>query len=184
MKTKEEQDQARAKSQAEAQLSSIREMVAALDRETAAKAYADALDIEKVKALLDEHIGTAIHANLPEDEARELLADKINEESIEPGDFEFNQEDAQQAIQEDALSVEVRSGWESSPDELKPQEYAILLCTGGPACRIIGSLGEYGDPESASIQYQDWFTPWVDYPLDREEEADVVKYAQQFYFGQ
>jgi hypothetical protein len=30
--------------------------------------------------------------------------------------------------------------------------------TGGPAVRITGDLADYGEPETASIEYQDWFT--------------------------
>lgn len=184
MQTKEEQDQARAKSQAEAQLSSIREMVAALTRETAAKVFVRDLTREQLIALLDEANGVGTRDEDSDDDLRQEAEDAMIDDEFSPHDFEFDEEEARQRIQEDALSVEIRSGWCSGPDDMKPEEYAILLCTGGPACRIIGSLSEHGDPESASIQYQDWFTPWVDYPLTAEEEADVVKYAQQFYFGQ
>lgn len=180
-KTEEKED--RAKQQAAAQLSSIREMVAALDIETAAKAYVKDLTKTQCKKLL---VGNTVKRP-DEDEVeqwRETVVEAIVEFSIEPEDFEFDEEDARERIQEDPLSVEVRSGWCSNPSELKPEEYTILLCTGGPACRIIGDLSEHGDPETARIEYQDWFTPWVDYPLDSEEEADVVRYAQQFYFGQ
>src|SRR4051812_2864989 len=50
---------------------------------------------------------------------------------------------ARQRIEEDPLSVQVRSGWYNSganEDERSPEEYEIVLCTGGPACRIIGRL--------------------------------------------
>ncbi|MDD5355695.1 MAG: hypothetical protein PHY56_04120 [Candidatus Omnitrophica bacterium] len=44
-------------------------------------------------------------------------------------------EEAEQSIREDALDVEVRSGWHAPDGERhKPEEYKILLCTGGPAC--------------------------------------------------
>lgn len=88
------------------------------------------------------------------------------------------------AIQEDALSVEARSGWHSSGEPGTLSEYMILLCTGGPACRIIGDLDQYCQPESARIEYQDWGTPWTDFPLDSEEEEDVLTYSRQFYFGE
>lgn len=93
-----------------------------------------------------------------------------------------NEELAREQIEEHPLSVQVRAGWYTpgnTPE--KPEEYEILLCTGGPACRIIGDLDQYGQPESAKIQYQDWFTPWEDY---REaDEAILLSYAQNFYFG-
>ena len=64
--------------------------------------------------------------------------------------------------QEEALSVEFRSGWYSSPEsvaDLKPEEFKILLSTGGPACQIVGRL-DYENPFDIEIQYQDWGTPW------------------------
>ena len=102
-------------------------------------------------------------------------------------DDEAGRDDAIDAIHEDPLSVAVRSGWytlaESRRAMPEPEEYMILLCTGGPAVRIIGELGRYNEPESATIQYQDWFTPWVELPLGEGEEETVLTYAQQFYFG-
>ena len=94
-------------------------------------------------------------------------------------------EQARERIQEDPLSVQVRCPWQSVGEEnVKPDQYNILLCTGGPAVRIIGTLTEYLEPDSARIQYQDWGTPWTDYPLTSEQEAVVLEYAQHFYYGE
>mgnify|MGYP001559140860 CR=1 FL=1 len=87
------------------------------------------------------------------------------------------------AIHEDALSVEVRSGWASPGAGLEPAEYCILLCTGGPAVRIIGDLDRYSEPQTARLEYQDWGTPWTRYPVSGEEEDALLTYASQFYFG-
>jgi len=62
--------------------------------------------------------------------------------------------------------------------------YEILLCTGGPAVRIIGDLDDNKQPESANLQYQDWFTPWIDYYLHDDEEQVLLRFAQNFYFGE
>lgn len=174
----------RAKNQAAAQLSSIREMVAALDKRRAIEILVSGLDrINREEILINN--GAIFPDDPTDDDLGDMIIEGVMDGTIEPEHgFEFDEEAARQTIQEDALSVEVRSGWYSDPSNLKPDVYTILLCTGGPACRIIGDLSERGEPESARIEYQDWFTPWVDYPLDREEEADVVKYAQQFWFGQ
>lgn len=97
-----------------------------------------------------------------------------------------HREEAQEAIQEDALSVEVRSDWHAPGDgDNKPTEYKILLCTGGPACKIIGELSQYGEPETARVEYQDWGTPWTEYrETTSEEDEAILTYAQQFYFGE
>lgn len=101
------------------------------------------------------------------------------------GDNNEAREDAEQVIQEDPLSVQVRTDWHTPGDgDNKPTEYTILLCTGGPAVRIIGDLTEYGEPDSVRIEYQDWFTAWTDYLLEDDEIEDVMTYVQQFYYGE
>ena len=100
-------------------------------------------------------------------------------------------EDAESAIHDDALSVEVRGGWRSlnSPEGALPAEYRILLCTGGPAVQIVGELNDYLEPETARIQFQDWFTPWANWRGDGETdetdetESTLLDYARCFYFG-
>jgi hypothetical protein len=96
-------------------------------------------------------------------------------------------EAAEQTIHEDALSVEVRSGWyspvEAEPDTA-PTEYRILLCTGGPAVQIQGDLSEHGEPETAEIYCQDWFTPWSRVATDEQGRDAMLIYAQCFYYGE
>ena len=102
-------------------------------------------------------------------------------------------EDAERVIHEDALSVELRSGW-YTPDsqagaESRAAEFKILLCTGGPAVQIVGDLDEYGEPESATMQFQDWFTPWTDWNGDDISVPDdyreiLLDYCRVFYFGE
>ena len=60
----------------------------------------------------------------------------------------------------------------------------ILLCWGGPAVQIVGTLDDDNQPDSAELQYQDWFTSWIDYPLTQDDEADVLLYAAEFSFDQ
>jgi hypothetical protein len=109
-------------------------------------------------------------------------------------------EQAEQAIQQDPLSIEVRSGWatlehwartvntlltDREPHEkLMPEEFNILLCTGGPAVRIIGTLSEHGEPESARLEHQDWGTPWTEYRLSGEQQDILLAYCRCFYFGE
>lgn len=80
-------------------------------------------------------------------------------------------EAAEQAIYEDPLSVEVRSGWympHGDKADREPQEYVVLLCTGGPAVRIRGDI-ELG-ASTANLECQDWFTPWT--PVNPKPIAD------------
>ena len=98
-------------------------------------------------------------------------------------------DDARQRINENALEVQVRADWHTpgSEEVNKPTEYTILLCTGGPAVRIIGDLNKYLEPETATIQHQDWFTPWEDYlptgssTLTDEQEDTLLIYARCFW---
>ncbi len=95
-----------------------------------------------------------------------------------------DEERARTSIEENALSVDVRSAW-TSPHEMKPSEYQIILCTGGPAVRITGNLNEYSQPSDARMEYQDWFTPWKEYHDGNAETYNgLLDYAQQFYFGE
>ena len=111
----------------------------------------------------------------PEDEAELARMEAIREDC---GD----DDDARDAILEDALSVEVRSDWHTPGDSGADVEYCILLSTGGPASRIIGDLDQWKQPTSATLQVQDWGTPWTDY---READEDtLLQYADCFYFGE
>lgn len=90
-------------------------------------------------------------------------------------------DDARTQAEESALSVELSGTWEPGA---KPEadSYIILLSTGGPALRITGNLGRYNEPSSASLEYQDWGTPWTEY---REaNENDLLQFASVFYFGE
>lgn len=103
--------------------------------------------------------------------------------NLENAQTDEEREEAEQAIFEDPLSVEMRSDWHVVGDSAKDTEYNILLCTGGPAVRIIGDLNEYQEPETARLEYQDWFTKWEEYHLTEEETEVLLKYASMFYFA-
>lgn len=94
-------------------------------------------------------------------------------------------EDAERTIHEDALSVEVRSGWVAAGDKMEAAEFKILLCTGGPAVQIVGELDEHNEPskDHIQLQHQDWFTPWTNLPLTDADRDALVAYARCFYFG-
>jgi len=95
---------------------------------------------------------------------KELYRNYLEADLIDDYD---KQDEIREQAQEEALSVEFRSGWYSSLEaDLKPEEFKILLSWGGPACRIIGKLDEYSQPTDIEIQYQDWGTPWESLQLN------------------
>ena len=93
---------------------------------------------------------------------------------------------AEQAIIERPLSVEVRSGWVQAGSVLDhnmvPDEYRILLCTGGPAVQITGDCDDHGGPLTARLQHQDWGTPWTDHREGVDEQV-LIQFAGFFLGG-
>lgn len=150
-----------AQSQAKAQANSIAAMVAAVN-----------LDWDR----LDELRNTDFDALDPAE------IEELQELNDAAGEYE-DREDAERAISEDPLSVEVRSSWHSIGETLEPSEFQILLCTGGPACRIVGELDEHNQPSRAWIEYQDCCTPWTQ-AFNVIEQGTLLAYCSQFYFGE
>ena len=104
-------------------------------------------------------------------------------DSDSPDDW-HDEDSARQRIEEDALSVEVRSDWHTPGEtDLEADEYAILITTGGPAARITGNLSG-GQPTSAVFEYQDWFKPWTQVYTNSADDEVMLRYAQVFYFGE
>ena len=131
------------KSEARAQLASILEMVAVLDR------------------------------------LRQISA------GISPTRFDTNEEEARTAIEQDPLSVLVRSDFHDvGIDTWNGGEAEILLSTGGPACRIIVQLDEHHEPESVRMEYQDRGTPWTEYRLTTQEHDSALEYSRCFFYGE
>jgi hypothetical protein len=112
-------------------------------------------------------------------------------------DMYHDADEAAQRIQEDALSVQVRTGWHTpnEPGGNDPAEFEILLCTGGPAVRIVGDLDQYAEPYRARLEHQDWGTPWTEYRPHFDPDPETISarlnayqktllgYCRQFYFG-
>lgn len=100
-------------------------------------------------------------------------------------DLDTDDEEAtRERIQEDALSVCVRSAWcmPGSQEYNTPAEYELLLCTGGPAVRIMGDLSEHCEPTTARLEMQDWGLVWTGYYDDVDQDV-LLRYARCFYFG-
>lgn len=144
-------------------------------------------DYERLAELRQERADLDTARRTTEDEGAAIALaewDEENGEELEEltrmaGECE-SREDAEQRIQEDPLSLEVRSGWTVIGEPLAAEEFNILLATGGPAVRIVGELS--GDePSRAWLEVQDWFTPWTQY-FGASQEV-LLTYARCFYFG-
>ena len=106
--------------------------------------------------------------------------------NYEAARFEKDLDAAEQVIRESPLSVRVRSGWQNVGEESKfePEEFEILMGTGGPAVRIMGTLDEHRQPDSARIEWQDWGTPWTPEPPNADETQLLLAFCRVFYFGE
>lgn len=184
-----------AREQALAQMSSIAEMVAALncdyDRLEELRDERDSLQSD-IKEECDpdcacRFVSSAectcgrVDANSALSDWQAANSEELAELEDAAGDCE-SQDDASERIQEDPLDISVRSDWQNIGETLTPSEFTILLCTGGPACRIVGELDQYNHPSRARLEYQDWFTPWTE--LVDVSHSDLLTYCQQFYFGE
>lgn len=169
--------------QAKAKAESIAAMVAAIN-----------CDYDRLQELRDERealenaiesMGNDSVIEPPELEAiRELLnwdnenAEELAALEIEAGEC-ADQDEARENVQNDPLSVEVRSGWDIVGGDLSAAEFRIVLCTGGPHVEIRGELSN-GTPSRAWMMYQDWGTPLTQY-FDFEGST-LLAYCQEFYF--
>lgn len=147
--------------QANAQMGGIIDMVAALS-----------CDYDRLEELRD-------FDELDEDELEELEELKQIANGCE------SEDEARERIEQDALEVQVRTGWYSpgASNEV-PNQFYILLCTGGPAVRIMGTLNEFCEPCRAWLEYQDWGTPWTERVNESGDVGTLLDYARCFYFGE
>ena len=112
-------------------------------------------------------------------DARSLL----REMNWDGEDFDRFAEKVEEQCREQPLSVSIRDGWYAPGDHPEPEEYEILLATGGPAVRITGNLGRWNEPCLAEIQGQDWFTPWESIETTSEDDEALRWFASLFYYG-
>ncbi len=68
----------------------------------------------------------------------------------------LDQDEAEERLFSNALSVEFRSDWETDPSTLQAAEFRVVLCTGGPHVEIIGELDEADEPKDCEIYWRDW----------------------------
>lgn len=114
--------------------------------------------------------------------ALECDYDRLDELTQAAGDYS-DADEAREAIQEDPLSVEVRSAWASVGDSLTPEEFRVVLCTGGPHVELVGDLDENNEPSRVRVLYRDWGDSGEYYPSASEREA-LMTYLSCLYFGE
>jgi len=109
----------------------------------------------------------------------EEIRDAYRAFNLDREEFDVEQERetaeaVEERMRESVLSVQVREPWhDPGADGVKPSEYEILLTTGGPALRVWGEL-DYGEPDGAQLQMQDWGVPWREvWPCEVEEHRQT-----------
>lgn len=229
----------RARQQARAQVESIAEMVAKLDRESAAALFVAGLTRDELNSVLiaeiaagnvpasdhdEEQDDDAHRKNAPvcaqcggqcyfdddgnrvvrnqgeepekfpiviidyvteltDDDAREMLAEAIADDDSNPSDFEFDEEAARRDIEQDPLSIDFSGSW-SYGQKPEADEVTFLLCTGGPAVKIICDF-DGSEATRPRVMFQGWFTPWEElHDISQEEREALEKYVACFYLGE
>lgn len=147
------------------------------------------LDRQNIEGSRETYADALRQALAQFDSIAEMVADlrkARGEYDAEENDSRFQAaESAEERIQDDALSVEWRSGWQSFGTGAEPAEFRILLCTGGPAVQIAGEIGEHGEPEKPRLEFQGWFIPWNPVPwhmLPKDAEEMLLEYCCCFCF--
>lgn len=149
-------------------IDSIRDMVKALN-----------CDYDRLEELRDMKEDYDPHEN--------IVAWKDTEEAEELAELEdqagdcTDRYDAETRIQEDPLSIEYRSGWVSSREDMEPEEFCILLSTGGPASRIVGEIRD-GQAHRPRLEVQDWGTAWTEFQHNSEDIEALEAYCACFSF--
>lgn len=91
----------------------------------------------------------------------------------------------EQEAREQPLSIEVRGAWHApgeQPGE-QPDEWRMLLSTGGPALRLRGDFNDHGEPTDPAMEWQDWGTPWTLQDTTSEEDEALCWFAGLFFFA-
>lgn len=150
-----------ARDQARAQLDKIKCLVAAMG-----------VDYERLEDLRTDFLAEANGAT--DSPLSQEDIDELNALAALAGPC-TDQEEAIQAIQDDALEILTRGDWHGALDNgSEDVELQVLLCTGGPAVRIIADL-EDGVVTDSRIEYQDWGTPWLRLLTYTHEDKQAVR---------
>lgn len=125
-----------------------------------------------------EALGT-LAAFCPDKSPTDLALEYLNENTSKNSRaWNDRVEQAERAIHEDPLSLNVRSCWHELGGDILDMEFCIELSTGGPAARIIGDLGDHCEPVTARLQVRSWGTEWTD--VGELSRARALEYASLF----
>ena len=166
-----------AEAQAWAQYESIAAMVAALDCDY------DRLEELRESAKENRAIVAAYAEKMDDWQANADAAAELEElaELEEQSNGMASEDEAQEAIQEHPLCIDVRSDWVTPGEDMEASEFRIVLCTGGPHVEIVGDLDHYKQPCSVRILYKDCGASGSIYGFD---SSIVERYCAQFFFGE
>lgn len=165
-----------ARDQALAQCASVADMVAALE-----------CDFDRLQELRESRSDYVSESPLRESDAVYKWGAENPEDAAELADLEqaaegcADADEARERILEDALSVEVRTGWHTPGESGEPDEFRIVLCTGGPHVEFVGDLNRYGEPDRVRCMFTDWGESGELFDFDHDA---ALTYCRQFYFGE
>lgn len=139
--------------------------------------------VEERATWLEENPGRFLHTNDPRDGGRWYLAnpdeaEELDELRLQAGEYK-SQEDAEEAINETPLSIEVRSAWTTLDEgKLTPAEYRIVLCTGGPHVELVGQLDSHNEPVTVRVLYSDWGCHGQLFDFDHDPLLEFARFFQ------
>ena len=123
-------------------------------------------------------------------EPRELCMDcRSRMKELGWGTEHISPEELREAIEEELreepLSVQVGTDeWVAVGEVLEPSKFELLMSTGGPAMRVVGSINCHGEGCNAVVQWQDWFKPWTSFQATSRAQREALEwFCNLFYFG-
>ena len=88
----------------------------------------------------------------------------------------------EEELMEQPLSLQVGTDeWFNLGEVLEPNKFELLMSTGGPAMRVVGSLCRHGMPSNPVVQWQDWFKPWTSFQATSRAQREALDWFCNFF---